>query len=188
MTIRTYVGHGVRGAAKFSSLRRTLSHRLAEPDQFLIKDVSAARSIVPVVLRLSSDVRLEPIHTQQLKGSGERMNRQVMRFAQTNAVVGLLLIMTGCASEYDVFHTQTGEPLLLSRRAYTREACLEQIHADGTQLGVTFRYVHVRGSLFGQSLLWPFEAGYACEAAIGPEEKPQGIYPREHSPLLAHIE
>lgn len=115
------------------------------------------------------------------------MDRQV-RFVRANAIVAILLLMTGCASEYDAFHTQTGEPLILSRRAYSKEACLQQIHEEGTSLGVTFRYVHVRGSLFGQSLLWPFEGGYACEAAIGPEEKPKGIYPREDSPLLAHTQ
>jgi len=41
---------------------------------------------------------------------------------------------------------------------------------------VTFRFVHVRGTTFGRSLLWPFEPGYACEAAIGPESHPYGIY------------
>jgi hypothetical protein len=46
----------------------------------------------------------------------------------------------------------------------------------------------VRGSFFGQSLLWPFEGGYACEAAVGPEGNPRGIYPLEDSPLLAHSE
>lgn len=109
-------------------------------------------------------------------------------FVHANALVAVLLVMTGCASEYDVMHTQTGEPLLLARRAYSRESCLQQIHEEGTRLGVTFRYVHVRGSLFGQSLLWPFEGGYACEAAIGPEERPKGIYPRDSSPLLAQTE
>lgn len=115
------------------------------------------------------------------------MDRQV-RFVHANALFAMLLVMAGCASEYDVMHTQTGEPLLLARRAYSRESCLQQIHEEGTRLGVTFRYVHVRGSLFGQSLLWPFEGGYACEAAIGPEERPKGIYPRESSPLLARTE
>jgi hypothetical protein len=36
--------------------------------------------------------------------------------------------------------------------------------------------VHVRGSVIGRSLLWPFEPGYACEAAAGPEGHPNGIY------------
>jgi hypothetical protein len=111
-----------------------------------------------------------------------------INFVRTGAMLGLLLLSTSCASEYDVFHTQTGEPLLLSRRAYSKESCLQQIDEEGHRLGVRFRYVHVKGSLFGQSLLWPFEGGYACEAAIGPEEKPRGIYPRENSPLLAHSE
>ena len=114
--------------------------------------------------------------------------KQPARFARTSAIVGILLFAAGCASEYNAFHTQTGDALLLSRRAYSKDACLQEIHAEGARLGVTFRYVHVRGSLFGRSLLWPFEGGYACEAAIGPEERPKGIYPRESSPLLAHVE
>ncbi|TKS58942.1 MAG: hypothetical protein EWM72_02594 [Nitrospira sp.] len=44
-------------------------------------------------------------------------------------------------------------------------------------MGVTFRYIHVRGSVVGRSLLWPFEPGYACEAAIGPAQHPTGVYP-----------
>lgn len=116
------------------------------------------------------------------------MRDQQLHFVRTGAVLGLLVLATGCASEYDVFHSKTGEPILLSRRAYSKESCLQQIHEEGNRLGVTFRYVHVKGSLFGQSLLWPFEGGYACEAAMGPEEKPRGIYPRENSPLLTRIE
>ena len=50
------------------------------------------------------------------------------------------------------------------------------LQEEANRLGVTFRYVHVRGTTFGRSLLWPFEPGYACEAAIGPEGHPSGIY------------
>lgn len=123
----------------------------------------------------------------QQRGDRQLMKKRV-RIIRISAMLGLLLFAAGCASEYDAFHTQTGEPLLLSRRAYSRDACLEEIRAEGTRLGVTFRYVNVRGSLFGQSLMWPFEGGYACEAAIGPEEKHRGIYPREHSPMLVQVE
>lgn len=117
-----------------------------------------------------------------------RIMDQRSRFVRTGALWGILFFMAGCASEYNGFHSQTGEPLLLSRRAYSKETCLQKIQEEGARLGVTFRYIHVRGSLFGQSLLWPFEGGYACEAAIGPEEKPKRIYPLEESPLLAHME
>jgi hypothetical protein len=102
------------------------------------------------------------------------MNQQ-QQFLRAIAMYGVLSFITGCASEYNAFHTQTGAPILLSRRAYSKETCLQKIHAEGARLGVTFRYIHVRGSLFGQSLLWPFEGGYACEAAVGPEEKPNSL-------------
>lgn len=102
----------------------------------------------------------------------------------TSILIGLLL-MVGCASEYNSFHNQTGDLILLTRRAYSAESCIQQIREEGQRLGVSFRYVHVKGSDAGLSLLWPVEGGYACEAAIGPEDRPRGIYPREHSPSVA---
>jgi hypothetical protein len=88
----------------------------------------------------------------------------------------LLGLLTGCAKEFVVFHSASGTPLLISRRAYTSEACTERIKEDAVRLGVSFRYIHIRGNTVGRSLLWPFEAGYACEAAIGPEQLPTGAY------------
>ena len=82
----------------------------------------------------------------------------------------------GCAESFTVFHSETGEPILLGRRSYSYDGCLSTMREEADRLGVTFRYVHVRGTLFGRSLLWPFEPGYACEAAIGPEQGPNGIY------------
>ena len=82
----------------------------------------------------------------------------------------------GCAESFTVFHSETGEPILLGRRSYSYDGCLSTMREEADRLGVTFRYVHVRGTLFGRSLLWPFEPGYACEAAIGPERGPNGIY------------
>lgn len=87
------------------------------------------------------------------------------------------LLLVGCAESFTVFHSETGDPILLGRRAYSYDGCLSTMRDEAERLGVTFRYVHVRGSTFGRSLLWPFEPGYACEAAIGPEQPPTGIYP-----------
>lgn len=91
--------------------------------------------------------------------------------------------MAGCAKEFVVFHSQTGEPLILSRRSYTADQCVARVKDDGARMGVTFRYVHVRGSTVGRSLLWPFEPGYSCEAAVGPEHPPSGAYPIDSVPL-----
>lgn len=102
-------------------------------------------------------------------------------------MVGILLA-AGCADEYVAYHRLTGEPLILTRRAYSKDACLQQIRQDSDELGVTLRYVHVKGSLFGQSLLWPFEPGYACEAAIGPPDIRRGIYPREDGHVLSQLQ
>jgi hypothetical protein len=88
----------------------------------------------------------------------------------------LSLLAGACAEPFTVFHSQTGEQILLGRRSYSYDGCLSTMREEADRLGVTFRYVHVRGTTFGRSLLWPFEPGYACEAAIGPEGHPNGIY------------
>lgn len=93
-------------------------------------------------------------------------------------LVLLLLFCGGCADEYVVFHRTTGDPVLLTRRGYSPEECLAQLSKDAADLGVTLSYTHVKGSLSGLSLLWPFEPGYACEAAIGPTDIPRGVYAR----------
>lgn len=102
-------------------------------------------------------------------------------------VAGLFVslgLMTGCAEEFALFHSGSGDPILLARRAYTSETCAETLKADAARLGVTLRYVHVRGTFAGRSLLWPFEHGYACEAAIGPEQPPSGAYPNGRKLVL----
>ena len=88
----------------------------------------------------------------------------------------LCLLATGCAEPFTMFHTRTGEEIVIGRRSYTYNGCLSTMQEEAARLGVTFRYVHVRGTTFGRSLLWPFEPGYACEAAVGPEGHPNGIY------------
>jgi hypothetical protein len=89
----------------------------------------------------------------------------------------LLVLASACAeSTFTIFHSQTGEQIVVGRRSYSYEGCLSTMQEEANRLGVTFRYVHVRGTTFGRSLLWPLEPGYACEAAIGPEGHPNGIY------------
>ncbi|WP_455377886.1 hypothetical protein [Petrachloros mirabilis] len=88
-----------------------------------------------------------------------------------------LLLLAGCAEPFTIFHSKTGDPIIIGRRAYSYDGCVDTMKEEAERRGVTFRYIHVRGSLFGRSLLWPFEPGYACEAAIGPERQPHGIYP-----------
>jgi hypothetical protein len=96
----------------------------------------------------------------------------------------MLGLMTGCAEEFVIFHSASGAPLLISRRAYTAEECIVKVKEDAARLGVTFRHVHIRGDVAGRSLLWPLHPGYACEAAIGAEQPPVGIYPMREDLLL----
>lgn len=98
----------------------------------------------------------------------------MLRIAGWLLLVALLL--TGCADEFIVFHSKTGEPLLISKRSYTPEGCVGEVREEAARLGLPLRYIHVRGSLAGRSLLWPLEPGYACEAAFGPEQLPSGTY------------
>lgn len=89
----------------------------------------------------------------------------------------VLLVLAGCAEPYTVFHSKTGDPILIGRRAFSYNGCIETMQEEAARLGVTFRFVQVKGSTVGRSLLWPFEPGYACEGAIGPERPPHGAYP-----------
>ena len=89
----------------------------------------------------------------------------------------VILFLAGCAETYTVFHSQTGQPILLGRRAYSYEGCLSTVRAEAARLGVSLSTIQVKGSWQGRSLLWPFEPGYACEGAIGSERFPIGIYP-----------
>lgn len=96
--------------------------------------------------------------------------------SRTVLLLMISILFAGCAQSFTVFHSQTGEPIILGRRASSYEGCLSTMREEAERLGVTFRYVHVRGTTFGRNLLWPFEKGYACEAAVGPEGRPNGIY------------
>lgn len=106
------------------------------------------------------------------------------RCLKASCLVVLLGLMTGCASEFVMFHNTSGAPTLIARRAYTSDGCVTKVKEDAIRLGVTFRYIHVRGNFVGRSLLWPFEPGYACEAAIGTEQLPIGTYPNGRDVIL----
>jgi hypothetical protein len=88
-----------------------------------------------------------------------------------------VLLLTGCAEPYTVFHNQTGNPIIVGRRAYSYEGCLSAIREEAARLGVSLSTVQVKGSWQGRSLLWPFEPGYACEGTVGPQRLPRGAYP-----------
>jgi hypothetical protein len=108
----------------------------------------------------------------------DRIGKSTMKTSRSFRALWLgMLVLTGCADEHMVLHSDTGNLLIISRRAYTSEGCVEKLTEDAARLGLTFRHIHVRGTVVGRSLLWPFEQGYACEGAIGPEQPPGGAYP-----------
>lgn len=92
-------------------------------------------------------------------------------------LLAMILFLAGCAEPYTVFHSQTGNPIILGRRAYSYEGCLSTMREEAARLGVPISTIQVKGSWKGRSLLWPFEPGYACEGTIGPEYLPRGPYP-----------
>jgi len=95
---------------------------------------------------------------------------------QLSGLLCLLLGLNGCINEFSLVST-SGSPLLISRRGYSVQDCTEKVKNEAARLGMTLRYIHVRGSVAGRSLLWPFQPGYSCEAAFGPEQAPIGTYP-----------
>ena len=103
-----------------------------------------------------------------------KSGRSIPRLIGFSLVLGL---MAGCANEFVMYHSVSGDPLLIGRRAYTSDACIEKVKADAVRLGVTFQHIHVRGNFAGRSLLWPIEKGYSCEGAIGPPQEPAGGFP-----------
>lgn len=103
------------------------------------------------------------------------MNRKRVP-GRLTGIVCVLLSVTGCASEFSVL-SASGEPIMIARRGDSPSECAEKVKDDAARMGVTLRYIHIRGSAVGRSLLWPFESGYACEAGIGPEQGPIGTYP-----------
>ncbi len=116
-----------------------------------------------------------------LRGGGVRLpaapGKGILHFT---CFLCLLLTLTGCINEFSVL-SESGAPLLISRRGYSAQDCTEKVKDEAARMGATLRYIHVRGNLVGRSLLWPFHPGYACEAAIGPEQVPIGTYPETPS-------
>lgn len=98
------------------------------------------------------------------------------RVLHLSSLLCLLLTLTGCINEFSVL-SASGSPLLISRRGYSAQDCTEKVKDQAARMGTTLRYIHVRGNVEGRSLLWPFQPGYACEAAFGPEQPPSGTYP-----------
>jgi hypothetical protein len=95
---------------------------------------------------------------------------------QLSGLLCLLLGLTGCINEFSVL-SGSGAPLMISRRGYSVQDCTDKVKDEAARMGATLRYIHIRGNVVGRSLLWPFQPGYACEAAFGPEQAPIGIYP-----------
>lgn len=174
--IPTFVGMGDSSSRVFRSYRRILRLRS-------IASLPAMSNNSPSLwYGWPKDSRRFTTSPIALRGDSPMNSRMSIRW-----VVCLCLILglvTGCAEEFVLFHSASGDPLLISRRAYTSEGCIAKVKEDAARLGVTFRHIHIRGNVAGRSLLWPLHPGYACEAAIGSEQPPMGTYPTGKGLLL----
>ena len=89
-----------------------------------------------------------------------------------------ILLLAGCAENYTVFHSQTGNPIILGRRAYSHEGCLSTMREEAARLGVSLSAVQVRGSLARPiTLVAPLSQGMRAKGPSVPERLPHGIYP-----------
>ena len=89
------------------------------------------------------------------------------------AAVALAAGLTACGPSSMMLHNETGEPILLQESAYTASGCERNLQEEADSSGMTLRSTDVKGSLFGETLLWPFVKGYVC---IGTNQAiPRGI-------------
>ena len=89
--------------------------------------------------------------------------------------------LTACGPSSMMLHSETGEPILLQESAYTASGCEENLEEEAQELGMPLRSTDIKGSLFGDTLLWPFIKGYVCIGTAQPI--PRGIV---GSPYLYH--
>ena len=89
------------------------------------------------------------------------------------ASVALAAGLTACGPSSMMLNNETGEPILIQESAYTASGCVRNLQEEADNSGMTLRSTDVKGSLFGDALLWPFVKGYVC---IGTNQAiPRGI-------------
>ena len=78
--------------------------------------------------------------------------------------IGLCLAsgMAACGPNSVMLHGQTGEPILVQESAYTAAGCRQNLEEEAQRIGMPLRSTDIKGSLFGDTLLWPFVKGYVC--------------------------
>ncbi|MFO0773854.1 MAG: hypothetical protein U0172_04210 [Nitrospiraceae bacterium] len=73
-----------------------------------------------------------------------------------------LLLTTGCGPSSVMMNSKTDGPIVIQQSAYTASGCRANLASEADRLGITLRATDVKGSLFGDALLWPFVKGYVC--------------------------
>lgn len=91
----------------------------------------------------------------------------------TAAVVLACMAVSACGPSSTMFHSQIGEPMVIQQSAYSAEGCRRNLAEEAQRIGMPLRSTDVKGSIFGDTLLWPFIKGYVC---IGTDQAvPPGI-------------
>lgn len=70
--------------------------------------------------------------------------------------------VSACGPTSNMLHSRSGEPMVIQQSAYSEEGCLQNLEAEAQRIGMQLRSTDVKGSFFGDSLLWPFVKGYVC--------------------------
>ncbi len=78
------------------------------------------------------------------------------------ALLSIGLGMTGCGPTSVMMHSQTGDPIVIQESAWSANGCKANLEEEAHRLGVSLRSTDVKGSIFGDSLFWPFVKGYVC--------------------------
>lgn len=82
-------------------------------------------------------------------------------------------LLTACGPTSVMYHSRTGEPILIQESAYTAGGCEHNLRDEAQRVGMPLRSTDVKGRFFGDPFYWPFVKGYVC---IGTErELPPGL-------------
>ena len=70
--------------------------------------------------------------------------------------------VSACGPSSVMWHSRTGEPILIQESAYTAGGCRRNLEAEAKRTGMVLRSIDVKGRFFGDAFYWPLVKGYVC--------------------------
>ena len=131
--------------------------------------------------RVEPDLRSQSSASRMGTRTGASMNtvhprQSSIALARTTRLVVATLtcvLLTACGPASVMYHSRTGEPILIQESAYTAWGCKQNLQDEAQRVGMPLRSTDMKGSFFGDSFYWPIVKGYVC---IGSDrETPAGI-------------